>query len=90
MFLVLFFSVFISDIGVKLSHAQNTFRPNQPPIFLPNGDLTKFSIPEDTPVGSVVYRYTKWNAERNANVQNSLRCSCLKYMYLVHKFAIQN
>lgn len=62
MLLVLFFSVFISDFGVKLSVAQNTFRPNQPPVFLPNGDLTKFSIPEDTPVGSVVYRYVKCDA----------------------------
>lgn len=34
----------------------NTFRPNQPPIFLAGGDLSKFSIPEDTPVGSVIYR----------------------------------
>ncbi|CAL8104119.1 unnamed protein product [Orchesella dallaii] len=43
-------------IGSTVAQNSNTFRPNQPPMFLPGGDLSKFSIPEDTPVGSVVYR----------------------------------
>jgi hypothetical protein len=34
-----------------------TFRPNQPPSFVSGGDLSRFSIPEDTPVGSVIYRW---------------------------------
>lgn len=53
---VLLFTVFISDVGKSVTFAQNTLSPNKPPRFLPNGDLTKFSIPEDTPVGSVIYR----------------------------------
>ncbi|CAG7785066.1 unnamed protein product, partial [Allacma fusca] len=30
-------------------------RPNQPPIFSNGGDLARFSIPEDSQVGSVIY-----------------------------------
>jgi len=33
-----------------------TFRPNQPPMFVAGGDLSRFSVPENTPVGTVVYR----------------------------------
>lgn len=57
--LVVLISVISSNrinFGVTFTHAQNTFRPNQPPTFLPGGDLSKFSIPEDTPIASVIYR----------------------------------
>lgn len=29
---------------------------NRAPQFLPNGDMSRFAIPEDTPVGSAVYK----------------------------------
>lgn len=29
---------------------------NRPPQFLPGGDMARFSIPEDTPVGKSVYK----------------------------------
>jgi len=51
-------SVFVFDPSV--AHPQNptgSFRPNQPPSFVSGGDLSRFSIPEDTAVGSVIYRW---------------------------------
>ena len=44
----------LSSVHLPNVHAQH--RPNQPPIFSNGGDLARFSIPEDTPVGSVIYR----------------------------------
>lgn len=29
---------------------------NRAPQFLPNGDMSRFAIPEDTPIGSAVYK----------------------------------
>ncbi len=50
----LIFMTLTNNVIIRSVSAQ--VKPNLPPMFLMGGDLSKFSIPEDTPVGSVVYR----------------------------------
>ena len=46
-------SLFDAELGVR-NQKTNIGGINLPPRFLPGGDMDKFSLPEDTPVGTIV------------------------------------
>ena len=51
---------------------------NLAPRFLPGGDMDKFSLPEDTPVGTIVSRHLATHKTAMFNLMNerlSYRCT---------------
>lgn len=55
-FIVLFVGLSINVVGHGPRGVSGQARANMSPSFVNGGDLSKVSVPEDTPVGSVVYR----------------------------------